>query len=76
MMKRLLFFISALSVLLSCAERTPVINVVPYPNDVQFAQGQFNVKGASVSYVGAIDEASLNVIEAFAHHQEPADRKR
>ena len=66
MMKRLLFFISALSVLLSCAERTPVINVVPYPNDVQFAQGQFNVKGASVSYVGAIDEASLNVIEAFA----------
>ena len=65
-MKIFLIFFATVSVLLSCAERTPVINVVPYPNDVQFAQGQFNVKGASVSYVGAIDEASLNVIEAFA----------
>ena len=68
-MKIFLIFFATVFVSVSCvseASQTHVIDVVPYPNDVQFAQGQFNVKGASVSYVGAIDEASLNVIEAFA----------
>lgn len=68
-MKRFLIFFATVFVSVSCvseASQTHVIDVVPYPNDVQFAQGQFNVKGASVSYVGTIDEASLNVIEAFA----------
>lgn len=68
-MKIFLIFFATVFVSVSCvseASETHVIDVVPYPNDVQFAQGQFNVKGASVSYVGAIDAASLNVIEAFA----------
>jgi len=68
-MKIFLIFFATVFVSVSCvseASETHVIDVVPYPNDVQFAQGQFNVKGASVSYDGAIDEASLNVIEAFA----------
>lgn len=68
-MKRTLIFIATVFMAVSCASNAPkalVTDVVPYPNEVQLAEGQFNAKGASVSYVGAIDEASLNVIEAFA----------
>ena len=48
-MKRFLIFFATVFVSVSCvseASQTHVIDVVPYPNDVQFAQGHFNVKGA------------------------------
>ena len=43
-----------------------VQTVVPYPNQVQIAEGCFNVAGASVSHDVSLDEATVNVIRAFA----------
>ena len=67
-MKRIFLFLS-LALLASCAtevRENSVLNVIPYPNDVQAGEGQFNAKGAAVNYSSAADEASVNVIKAFA----------
>ena len=67
-MKHIFLFLS-LALLASCTaevRENSVLNVVPYPNDVQAGEGQFNAKGAAVNYSSAADEASVNVIKAFA----------
>ncbi len=67
-MKRILFFIS-LSFAAACASevhQSDVLNVIPYPNEVQVGEGVFNAKGAAVAFSESLDEASVNVIKAFA----------
>lgn len=64
-----LFAIISVSLAISCGTDDYVKNeldVVPYPNEVSQGEGVFVAKGAAVIYDQAIDEASLNVIEAFA----------
>ena len=48
------------------AEPNSVLNVIPYPNEVQLGEGGFNAQGADVTYDAALDEATVNVIVNFA----------
>lgn len=67
MKKIFLIFTAALAV--ACAQKnyeSSVLNVVPYPNEVEIGEGVFDAKGVPVTYAEAIDEASVNVIRLFA----------
>lgn len=66
-MKKILFFLTV--VLVACTQEittNSISNVVPYPNEVQMGEGEFNAKGAAVTYDAALDEAIVNLINAFA----------
>ena len=66
-MKKLLLLLSV-AIVASCAtevHQSNVLDVVPYPNNVQIGEGVFNAKGAAVTYDEAMDEASVNVVKAF-----------
>ena len=66
-MKKILFFLTV--VLVACTQEittNSISNVVPYPNEVQMGEGEFNAKGAAVTYDAALDEATVNLINAFA----------
>ena len=43
-----------------------VLDVIPYPNQVEVGEGVFVAKGAQVAYAEAIEEPAVNVIKAFA----------
>ena len=67
-MKRILL-IATLAALASCAaevRQRNVLDVVPYPNEVIAGEGVFDAKGAVVTYDSTLDDASANVIRAFA----------
>ena len=67
-MKKIFLFLT-LAIAVSCTtqvHQSNVLDVVPYPNDVQVGEGVFNAKGAAVAYDESVDEASANVIKAFA----------
>ena len=64
-----LFLLLTIAIAASCAtevHQSNVLDVVPYPNEVQVGEGVFNAKGAAVTYSESLDEASANVIKAFA----------
>ena len=64
-----LFLLLTIAIAASCTtqmHQSNVLDVVPYPNDVQVGEGVFNAKGAPVAYDESVDEASANVIKAFA----------
>lgn len=44
----------------------PRIDIIPYPNDITWGEGEFNAKGAAMTYDPALDKATVNVIKAFA----------
>ena len=67
-MKKSLLFLTA-ALVIACApqpRQAGVLNVIPYPNDVVTGEGQFNVAGASVAYDANLDQATANIINAFA----------
>ncbi len=67
-MKRIILTLAVVAVA-SCAQevvKNDVLNVVPYPNDVQFGEGVFNAKGAAVTLDEVIEEPAADVIKAFA----------
>ena len=67
-MVRILLTLS-LAALVSCAaevRQRDVSDIVPYPNDIQTGEGVFDARGAAVTYGSSLDEASVNVIRAFA----------
>lgn len=64
-MKKLLLLTVVLAAITGCNE-VKKITVIPYPNEVQLNSGTFNAAGADVHYAQGIDEASLNLIKAFA----------
>ena len=67
MKKTLLLLTAALAI--ACSTEQPqagVQNVIPYPNEVVVGEGQFNVAGAVVAYDSRLDEATVNIINAFA----------
>ena len=67
-MKRIILTLAVVAVA-SCAQevvKNDVLNVVPYPNDVQLSEGVFDAKGAAVTLDEAIEESAVNVIKAFA----------
>ena len=64
-----LFAVISVALAISCGTDDYVksaLDVVPYPNEVSQGEGVFVAKGAAVTYDQGIDEASVNVIEAFA----------
>ena len=64
-----IFLLLTLVLAVSCTaemSENDVINVVPYPNEVQLRDGVFNAKGAAVTYAAAMDEASVALVKAFA----------
>lgn len=64
-----LFAVISVVLAISCGTDDYVkstLDVVPYPNEVSQGEGVFVAKGAAVTYDQGIDEASVNVIEAFA----------
>lgn len=66
-MKHILLSTIALISILSCAKPEPTsIDVVPYPNKVEMKAGAFNLAGADIFYGEELDDASKNVITAFA----------
>jgi hexosaminidase len=68
-MKKTILIVSAALALLSCAEvdcGDRLSAVVPYPNEVNASEGEFNAKGAAVTYDASLDEATVNVICSFA----------
>ena len=67
MKKIFLFLVMSISLACSTQERkVSVYDVVPFPNEVQEGEGVFNAQGAAVCCCGELDEASRNVVEAFA----------
>ena len=53
--------------LLSCTSAdNEVINVVPYPNEVEVKAGTFDAAGAEFHLSEELDESTVNIIEAFA----------
>lgn len=65
-MKKALIIFFALATLAACKKESEDIVIVPYPNDITFCEGSFNVKGAAVTYDPSLDEATVNVINSFA----------
>ena len=66
-MKHILLSTIALISVLSCTKPEPAsINVVPYPNKVEMKAGAFNLAGADLFYGEDLDDASKNIISAFA----------
>ena len=64
-----LFAVISVALAISCGTDDYVkstLDVVPYPNEVSQGEGAFVAKGAAVTYDQGIDDASLNVIGAFA----------
>ena len=67
-MRKILFALT-LAFVAACGSdkhQSNVLDVVPYPNDVQAGEGEFNAKGAAVTYDASLDEATVNVIRSFA----------
>lgn len=67
-MKRLLLLWSAVllaSAITSCVEGQDIV-LVPYPDEIHQGEGTFKAKGAPVTYSDSLDEATVNVIRAFA----------
>ena len=54
-MKKALIFFFALATLAACKKESEDIVIVPYPNDITFCEGCFNVKGAAVTYDPSLD---------------------
>ena len=42
------------------------ITVVPFPNDVEVLNGEFDAAGAAFHYSSEMDESSVNLVKAFA----------
>jgi len=49
-----------------CPADKNVINVVPYPNEVELKSGSFDATGADFHYSSDLDENSVKLIESFA----------
>ena len=67
-MKKIFLFLTV-ALAAACAQevkQNSVLNVVPFPNEVQMGEGEFNAKGAAVTYDAALDQATVNVIASFA----------
>ena len=67
-MRKVLFFLS-LALVAACSSevhQSNVLDVIPYPNQVEVGEGVFVAKGAQVAYAEAIEEPAVNVIKAFA----------
>ena len=68
-MKKTILILSVAFAMLSCAEaerQDKLSSIVPYPNEIQAGEGEFNAKGAAVTYDASLDEATVNVIMSFA----------
>lgn len=70
-MKRILIMAAVVIMAAACssteetaAERT--LSVVPYPAQVNMLKGEWNAKGATISYGADLDDRSKNVIRKFA----------
>lgn len=64
-----IFLLLSVALAAACATETKegnILNVVPYPNEVQMGEGVFDAKGAAVTYDQAIEAPAVNVITAFA----------
>lgn len=57
---------AAIAVASCCNAEKNLIEVVPYPNEVEIKCGTFNAAGAGFSYSSELDEASRNIINSFA----------
>ena len=49
-----------------CCNTKGDISVVPYPNSVEIKCGQFDVRGASITYQASLDERSKAIVGNFA----------
>lgn len=67
-MRRLFASFAAMfaAVLVISGTELPRIDIIPYPNDITWGEGEFNAKGAAMTYDAALDKATVNVIKAFA----------
>ena len=66
-MKHLFITAVLVAALASCtAVDKTSIQTVPYPNHVEMKAGEFSVAGAGFHYDSAMDEASINIVKAFA----------
>ena len=76
-MKKTALILSAVAILASCntsdtqttdngASKDQIINVVPYPDDVQLAAGTFEAAGAGFHIDASINQQTKGIIERFA----------
>lgn len=66
-MRRAFFIAAVAAAAISCSTaKDNTISVVPYPNEVNVKAGTFDAAGADFHISGEIDEASAEVIKAFA----------
>lgn len=64
--KPLMLLAIALTMAACTQKKSETITVVPYPQEVEVKAGTFNAAGAGFHCAGEIDEASMNIINAFA----------
>ena len=68
--------LSALALVLSCSAPEPEpFHVIPMPNDVTLGEGSFALAGARLTIDQALDEASLQAINAFTAQVEAVSGK-
>ena len=66
-MRRISILAAIAAAMLSCTSvNDNVINVVPYPNEVEVKAGTFDAAGAEFHLSEGLDEGTVNIIEAFA----------
>jgi len=69
MKKILATLLFALTILpLGAKEKEQTLNVLPYPQKVEFTKGSFRVSGASFNCDAAIDDQTRKLVHSFASH--------
>lgn len=69
-MKHFLIAFLCVGFALSCSKdvkENSIYAVVPFPNDVECAEGTFLAKGAAVTYDSSLDKSVINILESFAN---------
>lgn len=64
-----LFLVLAAVAFLSCGSKVndkTLVDVIPFPNDIQLSEGMFSASGAPVTYDPAMDLRSVAVVKSFA----------
>ena len=65
-MKRIFLILTIIVTAISCCNEKFMLDVVPYPNEVNLKSGSVDIGGMTFSYSSELDPASKAYIEAFA----------
>ncbi len=65
-MKRIFLLLTIIAAVASCCQEKLMLDIVPYPNEVNLKSGSIDISGLPISYNSDLDASSKTYIEAFA----------